>query len=105
MADDLKRSGGFIPGVRPGVETGDYLDRIMSLITFPGSLFLAFIAVFPAVVHNFGVQSQWALFYGGTSLLIVVGVAIDTIQQINSYLLNKHYDGLMKGSKNRKAVA
>lgn len=105
MADDLKRSGGFIPGVRPGVETGDYLDRIMSLITFPGSLFLAFIAVFPAVVRNFGVQPQWALFYGGTSLLIMVGVAIDTIQQINSYLLNRHYDGLMKGGKNRKAVA
>lgn len=105
MADDLKRSGGFIPGVRPGVETGDYLDRIMSLITFPGSLFLAFLAVFPAVVHSFGVQSQWALFYGGTSLLIVVGVAIDTIQQINTYLLNKHYDGLMKSGKNRKAVA
>jgi len=105
MADDLKRSGGFIPGVRPGVETGDYLDRIMSLITFPGSLFLAFIAVFPAVVRNFGVQPQWALFYGGTSLLIMVGVAIDTIQQINSYLLNRHYDGLMKSGKNRKAVA
>lgn len=105
MADDLKRSGGFIPGVRPGVETGDYLDKIMSLITFPGSLFLALIAVFPAVVFNFGVQQQWALFYGGTSLLIMVGVAIDTIQQINSYLLNKHYDGLMKSGKNRKAVA
>lgn len=105
MADDLKRSGGFIPGVRPGVETGDYLDRIMSLITFPGALLLAFIAVFPAVVRNFGVQPQWALFYGGTSLLIMVGVAIDTIQQINSYLLNKHYDGLMKSGKNRKAVA
>lgn len=105
MADDLKRSGGFIPGIRPGVETGDYLDRIMSLITFPGSLFLALIAVFPAVVVSFGVQSQWALFYGGTSLLIMVGVAIDTIQQINSYLLNKHYDGLMKSGKNRKAVA
>ena len=106
MADDLKRSGGFIPGVRPGVETGDYLDRIMSLITFPGSLFLALIAVFPAVVVSvLGVQSQWALFYGGTSLLIMVGVAIDTIQQINSYLLNKHYDGLMKSGKNRKAVA
>jgi preprotein translocase subunit SecY len=105
MADDLKRSGGFIPGVRPGVETGDYLDRIMSLITFPGSLFLALIAVFPAVVVGFGVQSQWALFYGGTSLLIMVGVAIDTIQQINSYLLNRHYDGLMKSGKNRKAVA
>jgi preprotein translocase subunit SecY len=105
MADDLKRSGGFIPGVKPGVETGDYLDKIMSLITFPGSLFLALIAVFPAVVFNFGVQQQWALFYGGTSLLIMVGVAIDTIQQINSYLLNKHYDGLMKSGKNRKAVA
>ena len=106
MADDLKRSGGFIPGVRPGVETGDYLDRIMSLITFPGSLFLALIAVFPAVVVSLlGVQQQWALFYGGTSLLIMVGVAIDTIQQINSYLLNKHYDGLMKSGKNRKAVA
>ena len=105
MADDLKRSGGFIPGIRPGVETGDYLDRIMSLITFPGSIFLAFIAVFPAVVKNFGVQQQWALFYGGTSLLIMVGVAIDTIQQINSYLLNRHYDGLMKSGKGRKAVA
>lgn len=105
MADDLKRSGGFIPGIRPGVETGDYLDKIMSLITFPGSLFLALIAVFPAIVVSFGVQSQWALFYGGTSLLIMVGVAIDTIQQINSYLLNRHYDGLMKSGKNRKAVA
>lgn len=105
MADDLKRSGGFIPGVRPGVETGDYLDKIMSLITFPGSLFLALLAVFPAIVFNFGVQQQWALFYGGTSLLIMVGVAIDTIQQINSYLLNRHYDGLMKSGKNRKAVA
>lgn len=106
MADDLKRSGGFIPGVRPGVETGDYLDKIMSLITFPGSLFLALIAVFPAlIVSLLNVQSQWALFYGGTSLLIMVGVAIDTIQQINSYLLNKHYDGLMKSGKNRKAVA
>ena len=105
MADDLKRSGGFIPGVRPGVETGDYLDRIMSLITFPGSLFLAVIAVLPAIAVSFGIQSQWALFYGGTSLLIMVGVAIDTIQQINSYLLNRHYDGLMKSGKNRKAVA
>lgn len=105
MADDLKRSGGFIPGIRPGVETGDYLDKIMSLITFPGSLFLAMIAILPAIAVSFGVQPQWALFYGGTSLLIMVGVAIDTIQQINSYLLNKHYDGLMKSGKNRKAVA
>jgi preprotein translocase subunit SecY len=106
MADDLKRSGGFIPGVKPGVETADFLDRVMSLITFPGSLFLALLAVFPAIVVSvMGVQSQWALFFGGTSLLILVGVAIDTVQQINSYLLNKHYDGLMKSGKNRKAVA
>jgi preprotein translocase subunit SecY len=105
MADDLKRSGGFIPGIKPGVETSDFLDRIMSLITFPGSLFLALIAVFPAFVVSVGVQQSWAMFYGGTSLIIMVGVAIDTIQQINSYLLNKHYDGLMKSGKNRKAVA
>jgi preprotein translocase subunit SecY len=106
MADDLKRSGGFIPGVKPGVETADFLDHVMSLITFPGALFLALLAVFPAIVVSvMGVQSQWALFFGGTSLLILVGVAIDTIQQINSYLLNQHYDGLMKSGKNRKAVA
>lgn len=105
MADDLKRSSGFIPGIRPGVETSDYLDKIMSLITFPGSLFLALIAVFPAIIVNIGVQQQWAMFFGGTSLIIMVGVAIDTIQQINSYILNKHYDSLMKSGKNRKAVA
>jgi len=106
MADDLKRSGGFIPGVRPGVETSDFLDKIMSLITFPGSLFLALIAVFPAIVVSvMDVQQSWAMFFGGTSLIIMVGVAIDTIQQINSYLLNKEYDGLMKTGKNRKAVA
>ena len=106
MSDDLKRSGGFIPGVRPGVETSDFLDKVMSLITFPGSLFLALIAVFPAIVVSImDVQQSWAMFFGGTSLIIMVGVAIDTIQQINSYLLNKHYDGLMKTGKNRKAVA
>jgi preprotein translocase subunit SecY len=105
MADDLKRSGGFIPGIKPGIETADFLDKIMSLITFPGSLFLALIAVFPAIVVNLNVQQSWAMFYGGTSLIIMVGVAIDTIQQIYSYLLNKHYDGLMKSGKNRKAVA
>ncbi|NUY80826.1 preprotein translocase subunit SecY [Flavobacterium sp. MAH-1] len=106
MADDLKRSGGFIPGVRPGQETSDFLDHIMSLITFPGSLFLALIAIFPAIlVSVLDVQQAWAMFFGGTSLIIMVGVAIDTIQQINSYLLNKHYDGLMKSGKNRKAVA
>jgi preprotein translocase subunit SecY len=106
MADDLKRSGGFIPGIKPGTETAELLDRIMSQITFPGSIFLAFIAIFPAfAVKLFGIQQGWALFYGGTSLLIMVGVAIDTMQQINSYLLNRHYDGLMKSGKNRKQVA
>ena len=106
MADDLKRSGGFIPGIRPGTETSEYLDKIMSQITLPGSIFLALIAVFPAIiVQLMNVQGGWALFFGGTSLLIMVGVAIDTMQQINSYLLNKHYDGLMKSGKNRKAVA
>jgi len=106
MADDLKRSGGFIAGIRPGTETAEYLDRIMSQITLPGSIFLAAIAIFPAVAVNvFGMTQGWALFYGGTSLLIMVGVAIDTMQQVNSYLLNRHYDGLMKSGKNRKAVA
>jgi len=106
MADDLKRSGGFIPGTKPGIETADLLDRIMSLITFPGALFLALIAVFPAIIISIlSVQQAWAMFFGGTSLIIMVGVAIDTIQQINSYLLNRHYDGLMKSGRNRKAVA
>ncbi len=106
MADDLKRSGGFIPGIKPGTDTAEYLDRIMSQITLPGSIFLALIAIFPAfVVKILGIQQGWALFYGGTSLLIMVGVAIDTMQQINAYLLNRHYDGLMKSGKNRKAVA
>ncbi len=105
MADDLKRSGGFIPGIRPGKETGDFLDKIMSLITLPGSVFLALLAVLPAVVVKLlDVQGGWALFYGGTSLLIMVGVAIDTVQQVNSYLLNRHYDGLMKTGKNRKVA-
>jgi preprotein translocase subunit SecY len=102
MADDLKRSGGFIPGIKPGQETSDYLDKIMSYITFPGSLFLALLAIFPAfIVSLMGVQANWGLFFGGTSLIIMVGVAIDTVQQINSYLLNRHYDGLMKSGKNK----
>jgi len=106
MADDLKRSGGFIPGIRPGTETAEYLDKIMSQITLPGSVFLALIAIFPAIaVKLLNVQQGWALFFGGTSLLIMVGVAIDTMQQVNSYLLNRHYDGLMKTGKNRKALA
>ncbi|SHJ75988.1 preprotein translocase subunit SecY [Pseudozobellia thermophila] len=105
MADDLKRSGGFIPGIRPGKETGDFLDKIMSLITLPGSVFLAVLAVLPAIVVKLlDIQANWALFYGGTSLLIMVGVAIDTVQQVNAYLLNRHYDGLMKTGKNRKVA-
>ncbi len=105
MADDLKRSGGFIPGIRPGKDTAELLDRILSLITFPGSLFLAIVAILPAIVVKFGLTQSWALFYGGTSLLIMVGVAIDTIQQINSHLLNRHYDGLMKKGTKRKSIA
>ena len=105
MSDDLKRSGGFVPGIRPGNETSEYLDRVMSHITFPGSIFLAIIAIFPAIVVKLlGIQQGWALFYGGTSLLIMVGVAIDTIQQVNSYLLNRHYDGLMKSGKVRRTI-
>lgn len=104
MAEDLKRSGGFIPGVRPGKDTADRLDTVLSRITFPGSLFLAALSILPAIVVQFGVQQSWALFYGGTSLIIMVGVAIDTLQQINSYLLNRHYDGLMKtGTSGRKS--
>ncbi len=105
MADDLKRSGGFIPGVKPGSQTAEYLDTIMSRITLPGSIFLAILAIFPAIVVKvIGIQAGWALFYGGTSLLIMVGVAIDTVDQVNSYLLNRQYDGLMKSGKKRKAV-
>ena len=104
MADDLKRSGVFIPGIRPGKDTAEMLDRVLSLITFPGSLFLAIVAILPAIVVKFGLTQSWALFYGGTSLLIMVGVAIDTIQQINSHLLNRHYDGLMKKGTKRKSV-
>ncbi len=104
MADDLKKGGGFVPGIRPGKDTAEYLDGILSRITLPGSIFLALLAVLPAIVTKFGVQPGWALFYGGTSLLILVGVAIDTLQQINAYLLNRHYDGLMKTGSKRKST-
>jgi preprotein translocase subunit SecY len=104
MAEDLKRSGGFIPGIRPGKDTADRLDSVLSRITFPGSIFLAGLSVLPAIVVQFNVQQNWSMFFGGTSLIIMVGVAIDTIQQINSYLLNRHYDSLMKsGTSNRKS--
>jgi len=104
MADDLKRSGGFIPGIKPGIDTAERLDSVLSRITFPGSLFLAGLSILPAIIVQFGVQQSWAMFYGGTSLIIMVGVAIDTIQQINSYLLNSHYDGLMKTGTSRKSL-
>ncbi|CAM1372789.1 Preprotein translocase, membrane subunit SecY [Tenacibaculum litopenaei] len=105
MAEDLKRSNGFVPGYKPGEETANYLDAVLSRITFPGSLFLAALSILPAIIVKFGVTQNWAMFFGGTSLIIMVGVAIDTIQQINSYLLNSRYDGLMKtGNSNRKSL-
>ena len=96
MAEDMKKNGGFIPGVKPGKRTAEYLDTIMSRITFPGSIFLAIVAILPAFAMIFGINNQFAHFYGGTSLLILVGVVLDTLQQIESYLLMRHYDGLMK---------
>ncbi len=105
MAEDLKRSNGFVPGYKPGEETANYLDSVLSKITLPGSIFLAALSILPAIIVKFGVTQNWAMFYGGTSLIIMVGVAIDTIQQINSYLLNSRYDGLMKtGNSNRKSL-
>lgn len=102
MADDLKRNGGLIPKVRPGKDTSDYLDDILSKLTLPGSIFLAIFAVLPALVYGTLVETQnFALFFGGTSLLIMVGVILDTVQQINTYLLNHHYDGLMQSKLSR----
>ncbi|MBN1463547.1 MAG: preprotein translocase subunit SecY [Paludibacteraceae bacterium] len=96
MADDMKKNGGFIPGIKPGKKTVEFLDSIMSKITLPGSIFLALIAILPAFAMKIGVNNQFAQFYGGTSLLILVGVVLDTLQQIESHLLMRHYDGLMK---------
>ncbi len=96
MADDLKRNGGFIPGVKPGKETMRYIDTVMTRITLPGSIFLAIVAILPAFAEMLGINRQFALFFGGTSLLILVGVVLDTLKQVESYLLLRHYDGLMK---------
>jgi len=96
IADELKRNGGFIPGIKPGKKTAEFIDNVMSRITLPGSLFLAFVAILPALAMLSQVSNQFAYFYGGTSLLIIVGVILDTLQQIESHLLNRHYDGLMK---------
>jgi preprotein translocase subunit SecY len=96
MAEDMKKNGGFIPGIKPGRKTVEFLDTIMSRITLPGSIFLAIIAILPSIAVKAGVSAQFAQFYGGTSLLILVGVVLDTLQQIESHLLMRHYDGLMK---------
>lgn len=96
MSEQMKQNGGFIPGVKPGKKTMEYLDAIMDRVTLPGSIFLALIAILPAFARIGGVNDQFASFYGGTSLLILVGVILDTLQQIESYLLMRHYDGLMK---------
>lgn len=99
MAEDMKKNGGFIPGVKPGKKTVEFLDSIMSKITLPGSIFLAIIAILPAFAIKLGVNNQFAHFFGGTSLLILVGVVLDTLQQIESHLLMRHYDGLMKSGR------
>ncbi len=99
LADDMKRNGGFIPGVKPGKKTAEFIDQVMSRITLPGSIFLAAVAVMPAFAQKLGINSAFADFYGGTSLLILVGVVLDTLQQIETYLLNRHYDGLMKSGR------
>lgn len=107
MADDMKRNNGFIPGVKPGKRTAEFIDTILSRITLPGSIFLGLIAILPVFAGLAGVNAQWAQFFGGTSLLILVAVVLDTLQQIESHLLMRHYDGLMKGSsriKGRNAI-
>ena len=96
MAEDMKRNGGFIPGIKPGKKTAEYLDNVMTRITLPGSIFLAIVAILPVFAMMLGIDQNFAYFYGGTSLLILVGVVLDTLKQIESHLLNRHYDGLMK---------
>jgi len=96
MSDDMKKNGGFIPGIKPGFATSTFIDDVISKITFPGAVFLAIIAILPSIAVKFGIKQEFAHFFGGTSLLILVGVVLDTLQQIESYLLMRHYDGLMK---------
>ncbi|WP_337784470.1 preprotein translocase subunit SecY, partial [Prevotella sp.] len=105
MAEDMKRNNGFIPGVKPGKDTADYIETVMSRITFPGSLFIAFIAIMPALAGLLNVQDAFAQFFGGTSLLILVGVVVDTLQQVESHLMMRHYDGLLNSGhvRNRNA--
>jgi len=101
IADDLKRSGGFVPGVKPGRATSEYLDAILTRITLPGAIYLALVAIFPSIALLFGVNRAFSQFFGGTSLIIMVGVVLDTLQQVESYLLMRHYDGMMKTGKLR----
>ncbi|MCX6187517.1 MAG: preprotein translocase subunit SecY [Bacteroidetes bacterium] len=99
IADDMKRNSGFIPGVKPGKSTADFIDNVMSRITLPGAIFLAVVAILPSFAGALNINSQFAQFYGGTSLLILVGVVLDTLQQVESHLLMRHYDGLMKSGR------
>ncbi|GMU90122.1 MAG: protein translocase subunit SecY [Chlorobiota bacterium] len=99
VADNMKRQGGFIPGIRPGKQTAEFIDNILTKITLPGSIFLAIVAILPAFISRFNIAPTFAQFFGGTSLLIVVGVALDTMNQINSMMVMRHYDGFMKGGK------
>ena len=101
ISDDMKRNGGFIPGIKPGRQTSEFIDGALSRITLPGSVFLAIIAILPAFAILSGVSRGFAQFYGGTSLLIMVGVILDTLQQIESYLLMRHYEGMMKSGRVR----
>lgn len=101
IADDLKRSGGFVPGVKPGRATSEYIDAILTRITLPGAIYLALVAIFPSIAMLLGVTREFSQFFGGTSLIIMVGVVLDTLQQIESYLLMRHYDGMMKSGKLR----
>lgn len=105
MAEDLRRNGGIIPRVKPGLDTANFLDDILSKITLPGAIFLAILAILPAIAYQLGVGAGFAYFFGGTSLLILVGVTLDTIQQINTYLLNHHYDGMMQTDRVKRKMA
>jgi preprotein translocase subunit SecY len=99
MAEDLKKNNGFIPGIKPGKNTAEYIDTIMSRITLPGSLFIALVAIMPSFANLIGITGGFAQFFGGTSLLILVGVVLDTLQQVESHLLMRHYDGLLKSGR------
>jgi preprotein translocase subunit SecY len=104
IADTMRKQGGFIPGIRPGKNTADFIDNILTKITLPGAIFLAIIAILPGFMIRLGVSPTMASFFGGTSLLIVVGVALDTLQQIETYLLMRHYDGFMKTGRIKSRV-